>query len=114
MSVPCRIARVQMPLVDVEDTFPGPLTAHVSSCLRCQAESARYRSLRRNLAGLTSRLEPAPERLAGQVSARITGSAVVSNVRRSRPPRVAAATGAVVAAAGTLAMVRWLRTRTAG
>jgi anti-sigma factor RsiW len=113
VSVACRFARVQMPLVDVDDTFPGPLTAHVSSCLRCQAESARYRSLRRNLAGLTSRLEPAPAGLAGQVSARITASESVPDVLRSRPPRVAAATGVVVAVAGTLAMVRWLRTRTA-
>ena len=113
MSLPCRIARAQMVTGDMS-RVAGPLRRHVGACLGCQAESVRYRRLSRALASLATEIVVAPPGLVGGIQARI---AVDSTVPRptggARPARVAAAAGAAVAAAGTVAVVRWLRTRAA-
>ena len=52
-----------------------PVQAHVESCLRCQAELARYRRLLRTLALLRSRYaEPTPG-LLGETLAALTDAA---------------------------------------
>ncbi len=112
MSIACRAVRFQLPMVDEETQLGGPLAAHLDSCLVCQAESVRYRRLQRSLAKLASDTESAPADLARAVEARLDGSLVPpADPVYGRAARVAAGVGAAVAAAGTVVVVRWLRTR---
>jgi len=111
MSATCRMARLRMPMMDGVDSLPGPFSRHVSSCLPCQAEQARYRRIRRGLADLASDRIDAPPTLATGVDAAMT--ALGAHHHRHRAGRVAAAAGAAVAAAGTVVVVRWLRARAA-
>jgi hypothetical protein len=115
MNLACRLTRAQHPLADAGTSIARPLASHVSSCLRCQAESVRYRTLRRDLAALASRIETAPSGLAGEIAVRIHDASTASDAAAARSVRVGAgaAAGAVVAAVGTVVMVRWLRARTA-
>ena len=111
MRLTCRAVRLQLPLVDESQALAEPLASHVATCLRCQAESARYRSLHRSLAGLGDQTVAAPEGFVAEVSALMHDPGFVVVPSQTRTARVVAAAGAVVAAAGTVAMVRWLRTR---
>ena len=114
MKIACTAVRLRLPLLDEETALVEPLAAHFGSCLRCQAEAARYRSLQRSLAGLSHSSESPPRDLPALVEARLDGlrSQPVGSAAR-RATRVAAAAGAAVAAAGTVVVVRWLRTRAA-
>ena len=94
--------------------LPAALRTHVESCLRCQVEVARYRKLARHLAALSDALEAAPRALVPAVMGKIGAShAAMGDDAGSRVGRAAAAAGALVAAAGTVAVVRWLRTHSA-
>ena len=113
MTLTCRAVRLQLPLVDPDKGLAEPLASHVSLCLACQAESARYNRLLRTLAGIADHIEGAPPGFAAGVEARLMrgdSGAVTASVRLAR---MAAAAGAVFAAAGTVAMVRWMRARSA-
>ena len=92
--------------------MPAALRDHVGSCLRCQAEVIRYRRLGRQLAGLKRLIETAPQGLVPAVSSRL-GSGTAPATSGPRVPKAAAAAGALVAAAGTVAMVRWMRAKSA-
>lgn len=109
----CRAVRVLMPSLDQADTLRGPLAAHLGTCLECQAERARYRRLRRSLAGLPERVEEAPAGLVAAIEAQLSTAGPDTALAAGRATRVAATAGAVVAAAGTVAMVRWMRARSA-
>jgi anti-sigma factor RsiW len=79
---------------------------HIESCLRCQAELARYRKLLRALALLRTRyLEPAPGALAATLAAIEDG--VERRARRAvltgRRLAYAGAIGGTVATAATVA-----------
>ena len=113
MSFTCRAVRLQLPSMDDPSHFEGPLAGHISTCLRCQAEISRYRRLHKSLGILADEVVVAPPGLAVAVDARISGGPVALTEQPGRAHRVAAAAGAVVAAAGTVAMVRWMRTRSA-
>ena len=113
MTMTCKAVRVQLPSLDDPELPTGPLAAHVGSCLRCQAEVARYRRLHRSLGRLAEHVEVAPDGLVADVESRLSDGDAVVDVSSPSVPRVAAAAGAVVAAAGTVAMVRWMRTRSA-
>lgn len=112
-SPTCRAVRALLPSLDDPDTLRGPPAAHLGVCLRCQAEAARYRRLRRSLAALPERVEQAPAGLVGEVAQRLGEADPEASNAPVRAARVAAAAGAVVAAAGTVAMVRWMRARSA-
>ena len=113
MTLTCRAVRLQLPAVDDSDQLTGRMAAHLSSCLACQAEAARYRRLHRSLGGLAERVEPAPAHLVSAVESRLAEVAVSPATVPAKTARVAAAAGAVVAAAGTVVMVRWMRARSA-
>ena len=93
-------------LVDA-DTVDEAVAGHMSSCLRCQAELARYRKLLRALAMLRTRyLEPTPGSLGATLAAlsedaeRRTARAVHAGRRRLA---YAGAIGGTVATAATVA-----------
>ena len=113
MTMTCKAVRVQLPSIDDPEVLTGPLAAHIGSCLRCQAEVARYRRLHRSLGSLAEHVEVAPNGLVADVESRLSDGDAVVDVSPQRVTRVAAAAGAVVAAAGTVAMVRWMRARSA-
>jgi len=110
MSVVCTAVAARLPSTD---EVAGVLASHASSCLRCQAEQARYRSLLRALGSLPLESVRAPDDLVGSVVARLDESVD----RRSSPAvvktAVAAAAGAVVVAAGAFVLVGWRRVRAA-
>ncbi len=115
MNVACRATRVALSVADDSGSMPARLESHLGSCLACQAEAARYRKLRRALAGLANEIVDAPAALPAMVEARLDLDGVDEIAARPSPRvgRVAAAAGAAVAAAGTVVVVRWLRTRAA-
>jgi hypothetical protein len=113
MKLACRAVRMRLPSLDADTGVVEPFASHVESCLRCQVEMTRYRSLQRSLAGLATQVETAPDGIVAYVEARLA----TEDVSLDRPParlgRLAGAAGAVVAAAGTVAMVKWMRARSA-
>jgi anti-sigma factor RsiW len=113
MTLTCRAARLRLPSIDDPAEYVGPLAVHMSSCLVCQAEAARYRGLQRSLGGLSDLVQTAPSGLVASVEARLSESESASTPVSVRAARAAAAAGAVMAAAGTVAMVRWMRARSA-
>ena len=92
------------------------LNAHVSTCLACQAEIARYGKLRRQLAALADVMVAAPEPLTAAVATVIASSpdGLRLGTGSGQIGRIAAATGAVVAAAAGAAVVAlWRSSRPA-
>ncbi|MGD2052388.1 MAG: hypothetical protein PVI35_07930 [Acidimicrobiia bacterium] len=115
MRVQCAAVRLSLPAMDRVVWQESRLGRHATSCLRCQAETARYRKLHRSLEELGHVTEPAPPTILPRVHHAIGGPQLEE--RRSRGPLagsvagVAATAGAVVAAAaGTAAVVAWRRT----
>ena len=101
-------------LVDGIALPEGPESAHIDRCLRCQAELAQHRKIRRALVQLREQqLDPGPELLARVLTA--IGSVDAERAERSvlhrhRAAYVAAATAATAAGAVLLAS-RTRRTR---
>ena len=93
--------------------LPGPLATHVSECLRCQAELARYRRLRRELGRLAQRREVAPISIAARVDHTISPQLAVVGRPSQNARRAATIVGATAAAASTAAFALWRRTRAA-
>lgn len=91
----------------------GPTSAdgHIATCIRCQAEVTRYRSVARNLAALRREVTAAPAGTTQNVLARLARPP--RGQRRRRTIEAAAATGAVVAVAGALAVAGWRRRQAA-
>lgn len=115
MSAICQVVDRALPAASGEIAgLPVALRTHIESCLRCQAEVTRYRKLARHLAALSDVVVPAPLALAAAVMEQIGApDAATGDDPGSRVGRAAAAAGALVAAAGTVAVVRWLRTHSA-
>ncbi len=111
MNARCAVVRIRLPSVDSVEELGERLAGHVETCLRCQAEAARYRSLRRRLGALSRDLITAPTTLVPSVVAQIEADMPT----RSRDPRIslrrtavavsAAAGAAVAATAGTIIVV---------
>ena len=115
MKGSCRIVRTLAPSASIAG-LSGRLDAHVSTCLACQAELARYGRLRRQLSALSDVLDAAPAPLVAAVEYVIAGSGTTTGTgdRSSHPARVAAAAGAVVAAAaGAVAVAVWRHSKAA-
>ncbi|MBT8214726.1 MAG: hypothetical protein KJP12_05830 [Acidimicrobiia bacterium] len=86
---------------------------HLATCLACQAEEAKYRSLRRQLASLRSFTVDAPPGLGPTVVARIVGVAQDS-AAPTRFSRKTVAGASSVAAAAAAGVVMVLARRRAG
>jgi len=105
MPTQCDEIAILLPqVVDSAEPVALPVQRHVESCLRCQAELARYRRMLRGLQVLrTQYFEPTPGLLAGTL-ATITAAgerrAVTSVLTKKRLAYAGAVAGAV-AAAGT-------------
>ena len=107
----CRVAPIAHRLL----AAPGS-GEHSRSCLRCQAEEARERAVRRALASLADEVVPAPPYLAAAVMARLGGSRRAGGLAGSHHPawaRYAAAGVGAAAAAAVFAGVIRRRSRTA-
>jgi anti-sigma factor RsiW len=100
-------------LVDGE-VVGADVERHVQSCLRCQAELARYRRLLRTLASLRTRfVEPTPG-LLGETLAAITDAAETGARRTLLSGRRLAYAGAIgggALAVGTTAALLIVRSR---
>jgi anti-sigma factor RsiW len=98
--------------------FPAEVQAHVETCLRCQAELARYRRLLRALQLLRTRyLEPAPGLLAQTLASLEEAGeqqAVRSIVTGRRLAYAGAIGGAAVAAGAAATAVLVARSRRRG
>jgi len=101
--------------VDGAAPVAAPVQRHVESCLRCQAEVARYRRMLRGLQLLrTQFVAPAPGLLAQTLSAIGEASeqrAIRSILTGRRLAYAGAVGGAIAAATATAAAVAVHRTR---
>jgi anti-sigma factor RsiW len=101
--------------VDSAEPVALPVQRHIESCLRCQAELARYRRMLRGLQLLrTQYLEPAPGMLAATLASITAASerrAVTSLLTKRRLAYAGALAGAVAAAGTTTAAVLLARSR---
>ncbi len=96
MKPACRLCGPLAMVAALDDRSPvAPVARHVAGCLRCQAEAARGRALRRGFAALGAVRYPAPRDFAAGI-ARHPG---VTVPRRRVPvvPVVVAAASVVVA-----------------
>lgn len=110
MSTLCdEIAALLPEAVDSVEPVSLPVQRHVESCLRCQAELARYRRLLRGLQMLrTQYFEPTPGLLASTL-ANLTSAgerrAIASVLTKRRIAYAGAVAGALAAAGTTTAAV---------
>ncbi len=87
--------------VDEQYVLSPAASAHVESCLRCQAEVANYRRMRRTLRSLADHPAVTSPQLEDQILDALDG---VDGGQPSRVPVAAAATiGGLAAAAGVIA-----------
>jgi hypothetical protein len=110
-AVTCEDAAEMFPaMVDRSGSVAPEVWAHADSCLRCQAELARYRHLLRSLRALRNeRVRPAPGSLRATVGA-VEAAQVARSARRVA--HVAYVGGAVVATAASAAgMLVWASRR---
>lgn len=111
MNTRCAVVRLRLPGVDSVDDLGERLSRHVETCLRCQAEAARYRTLRRRLGALSRDELTAPATLVPSVVARIDREQAEATtdlrvgLRRVVVAISAAAGAAAAATAGTIIVV---------
>lgn len=112
------IAALLPEVVDSSEPVALPVQRHVESCLRCQAELARYRRMLRGLQLLrTQYFEPTPGMLAATLASLTAASerrAVTSVLTKRRLAYAGAVAGAVAAAGTTTAAVLLARARRRG
>jgi hypothetical protein len=105
MPTQCDEIAVLLPqVVDSAEPVALPVQRHVESCLRCQAELARYRRMLRGLQLLrTQYFEPTPGMLAATLASITAASErrAVNSVLTKRRLAYAGAVAGAVAAAGT-------------
>jgi anti-sigma factor RsiW len=102
------VARALPEAVDGGVAVDPSLQRHIESCLRCQAELARYRKMLRGLQLLRTRyLEPAPGLLAQTLAAieEAGERQAVRSILSGRRLAYAGAIGGAAVAAGTAATV---------
>lgn len=79
----------------------APAEAHVSACLRCQAEQAQYRRILRAMKTLRADVVVAQPELLGDVLDLLRPPAEIVKFRRPTTDRRRAAIGGIAAAAAT-------------
>jgi hypothetical protein len=109
------IAALLPQVVDSSEPVALPVQRHVESCLRCQAELARYRRMLRGLQLLrTQYFEPTPGMLAATLASITAASerrAVTSVLTKRRLAYAGAVAGAVAAAGTTTAALLLARAK---
>jgi hypothetical protein len=97
----CDAVADDLAAVDEQHVLSPTVGAHVESCLRCQAEVASYRRMRRTLRSLAEHPVIVSPRLEGEI---LTVLDTVDGRPSVRVPVAAAATiGGLAAAAGVIA-----------
>ena len=97
--MPCDEIRPMLAgVVDGSDRLDRAQRRHVETCLRCQAELARYRRLLRGMASLRLQVAPAPPGLLGDVLAGLESAGERGAVRTTFAGRRAAYLGGIAAA----------------
>lgn len=97
--MPCdEIAPLLAGVVDGSHRLDRADRRHVETCLRCQAELARYRRLLRVMATLRTQVAPPPSGLFGDVLAGIESAGERGAVRATLTGRRAAYLGGIAAA----------------
>ena len=109
----CPAVRTQLISTGTAESLSGPLASHAAACLRCQAEVVRTQRLHKALAEMGGSSVSAPVGFAEEVLDALDRSPLRRGSRAQRTARVAAAAGALAAAAGTIAVIGWMRTRSA-
>lgn len=100
---------------DDASLLSAPAAAHVSSCLRCQAEQAQYRRILRVMKTLRNDTVAAQPELLGDVLDLVRPPAEVVKFRRPSGDRRRVAIGGIAAAAtGAAAGALALATKIAG
>ena len=97
-SFKCRTIRSLGPDLAESDRLPATLAEHSSTCLRCQAEVARYRRLRRELDSLGNENVAAPDTILPAVEMAIAAELEPETRPTSRV--VATVAGATAARSG--------------
>ncbi len=98
----CDAVADDLAAVDEQYVLSPAVGAHVESCLRCQAEVAGYRRLRRTLRSLADHPVIVSPQLEGDILARLD---VADGRPAVRVPAAAAATiGSIAAAAGVIVL----------
>ena len=88
MRATCLVVRAAAPTADLSGLSPPSLESHVTACLSCQAEMARYGKLRRQLAALADVVETAPAPLVPGVEEAIaSGQTPIKSGGSALPPR---------------------------
>ena len=108
MKVWHAIAQRRMPLL-AESGASGRVGAHIETCISCQAEASRFRSLRRVMGTLGPELYEPPFDLAPGVMAALDRPYEAAK----RSVKAGAAAGAAVAVAGAVLVARLARRRAA-
>ena len=99
----CAAVADELAAIDEQHVLAPSVSAHVEACLRCQAEVANYRRMRRTLRSLAEHPVAASPRLEADI---LDALDEVDGAPPSRVPVVAAATiGGVAAAAGVVVFV---------
>jgi hypothetical protein len=103
------VVALRLPGVDGIEGLGPRMADHVATCLSCQAEAARYRSLRRRLGELDRVTYTVPDSFTNVVMSRLADpvGTVRSGGRRlvPSPALVAATAAAAVATAGTVVVL---------
>ena len=119
MNVICAFVGNRVAALEGEEPLPLGLESHAASCLRCQAEKARDRRLRRALSELALQTVSAPIGLVASVeraiAARRDAAIATSPSRRDVPTRRFASPGTIAGmaafAAGGAAVAAWRLTK---
>lgn len=109
----CSTAKGLGPVAARVSALPGPLATHIASCLRCQADQARYRRLHRELGRLAQRRDVAPVSVMPSVERAISVRLALAARPRHNVRLAATIAGAAAAAVSTVVFTVWLRTRAA-
>lgn len=108
MRILHQLAQFRMPLL-ADDATDGRLRDHIRSCISCQAEASRYRSLQRLISGFRTEVQEPPFDLVPGVMAGLDRP----YREAKRRIKAGAAAGAAVAVAGAVVVARMLRRRAA-
>jgi len=110
--LPCdRLAEVMPDLLDDPELLSPTDAAHVSQCLRCQAEMARFRRLRRMLLNLRDQPIAADSELLEEILAGLDSAAERRARHRIAGRRAASIMGLAAATAAGVGGVLVLATR---
>lgn len=100
-SLACRDLLDELAATD-ESLLSLPSSVHVAECLRCQAELANYRRLRRMMRNLASAPVHADPELEQEIAVLL--DEIDSGPAHRFPTRAAATIGGIAAAAGMIAL----------